>query len=194
MTNLIQSVGPGDHVLGLASARVTLVGYGDYEDRESARAQLLVEHLLSGFGEVVRFAFRHFPVARLHPHAVAAAEAAEAAGVQDRFWPMHEMLFAHRDALALPSLLAYAKRLGLDVDRFAAELELGSHSTKVNGDFHSGLRSGVHSTPAFFIDGVRFDGRFDGPELQLTLRQAAEAPPRPTSSASFRAVPRAPGT
>jgi protein-disulfide isomerase len=126
--------------------------------------------------------------------AAEAAEAAEAAGVQDRFWPMHEMLFTHRDALALPNLLAYAKRLGLDVDRFAAELELGSHSTKVNGDFHSGLRSGVHSTPAFFIDGVRFDGRFDGPELQISLRQAADAPHPPASSATLRTVPRSQGT
>jgi protein-disulfide isomerase len=185
MSNLIQPVGPGDHVIGPTSARVTLVEYGDYECRESAKAQIVIEQLLSGFGECVRFVFRHFPVARSHPHAVAAAEAAEAAGVQDRFWPMHEMLFHNRDALALPNLLGYAKRLGLDVDRFAAELELGSHSTKVNGDFHSGLRSGVQTTPTFFVDGVKFEGPFDGPELKITLRQAATAPP---SSAAMRAA------
>jgi protein-disulfide isomerase len=187
MSNLLlQPVGPGDHVIGLPSARVTLLEYGDYECPESAAAHLVIERLLSGFGGDVRFVFRHFPVARSHPHAVAAAEAAEAAGVQDRFWLMHDTLFTHQDALGLTSLVEYAEQLGLDVDRFAAELELGSHSTKVNSDYHSGLRSGVQGTPALFVDGVRFDGHLNERALKIKLRHAATA--APTSAPTLRTL------
>jgi protein-disulfide isomerase len=175
MGTLIEPVGSKDHILGPPVAPVTLLEYGDYECPFSAKAHLAVRELISHFGDDLRFVFRHFPLTRFHPHAVAAAEAAEAAAVQDRFWRMHDHLFAHQEALGLPHLAAYAATLELDVERFNAELELGSHMTKVNGDLHSGMRSGVQATPAFFVNGARFEGRWDGPELRIRLRRAVRS-------------------
>jgi protein-disulfide isomerase len=157
MSRLIVPVGPNDHIRGKQDAAVTLLEYGDYECPHCATAHGVVLRVLRDTGDIARFAFRNFPIAEVHPHAVLAAQAAEAAASQDRFWPMHDVLFENQDALELDDLLAYADALDLDVVRFARDLEAGMHLEKVRADVRSGARSGVNGTPTFFVDEVRFD-------------------------------------
>jgi protein-disulfide isomerase len=172
MSRLNPPVGPGDHVLGDPDAPVTLVEYGDYECPYCGRAHTSVKEVLRRMGPEVRYTYRHFPLAEVHPHALQAAEAAEAAGRQGQFWPMHDMLFRNQNALEYEDLLGYAEVLGLDTARFASELESHAHLNKVRSDFHSGVRSGVNGTPTFFVDGGRFDGNWAPDTLIAALRRA----------------------
>ena len=146
-----------------------LVEYGDYECPYCGAAHPVVTEVKRRLGDQLCLVYRHFPLARVHPHAERAAEAAEAAGAQGRFWPMHDMLFEHQDALDDRSLLAYAVALGLDADRFARELSDGVHMPRVREDFASGVRSGVNGTPTFFINGWRHDGAADLPTLLAAI-------------------------
>jgi len=166
-----------DHVRGPWSAPVQLVEYGDYECPFCAAAQPVVEQLLQVMGEEVLFAWRHFPLTQIHPHAQAAAEAAEAAGAQGSFWEMHDLLFAHQDRLAPSDLVGRAAALGLDVNRFAVELENHVHAARVREDFLSGVRSGVNGTPTFFVNGIRHNGGHDLESLleAVTASSAAVA-------------------
>lgn len=172
MSRLNPPLGPGDHMLGDPDAPVTLVEYGDYECPYCGRAHNALEEVLRRMGSEVLYAYRHFPLAEVHPHALAAAQAAEAAGAQGKFWPMHDMLFENQDALEYADLLRYADALELDVERFASDLANHTHLEKVKSDFHSGVRSGVNGTPTFFIDGVRFDGKWAPDTLIAGLRNA----------------------
>jgi protein-disulfide isomerase len=168
-------VGERDHVIGPRNAPITLVEYGDYECPYCGAAHPVVAEVRRRLGNGLRFAFRHFPLTRVHPHAEHAAEAAEAAGVQGKFWQMHEMLFEHQDALEDEDLLLYAASLGLDLDRFAHELEVGLHAARVREDFLSGVRSGVNGTPTFFINGRRHEGPSDVQTLLAAIAVAARA-------------------
>jgi protein-disulfide isomerase len=123
-------------------------------------------------GDRLRFAFRHFPLTQIHPHAQQAAEAAEAAATQGRFWEMHDLLFQHQDRLDTQSLLGYAAALELDVERFALELDTHVHIPRIREDFLSGVRSGVNGTPTFFVNGVRHDGGYDLQSLLTALSEA----------------------
>jgi protein-disulfide isomerase len=154
-----------DHVIGRETAPVTLLEYGDYECPYCAAAQPNVKQALSALGDDVRFAYRHFPLAQIHPHAALAAEAAEAAGAQGRFWEMHELLFANQQRLGPRDLLVDAERLGLDLNRFARDLDEHTFRPKVREDFMSGVRSGVNGTPTFFVNGVRHNGGYSAEEL-----------------------------
>ena len=161
-----------DHVRGPATAPLTLLEYGDYECPFCGAAHPIVkqvERLLEGD---LRFAYRHFPLRQIHPHAYQAAEAAEAAGAQGRFWEMHDLLFEHQDRLDTPDLITYAKALGLDLARFGRDLETHAHAPRLREDFLSGARSGVNGTPTFFINGVRHNGGYDLPSLVEALRAA----------------------
>ena len=158
-----------DHVLGGPRALVTLVEFGDYECRFCGRAHPVVKDALWRMPDEILFAFRHFPLAQAHPHALTAALAAEAAGAQGQFWLMHDVLYANQDALEHDDLIGYAEDLALDVDRFVADVERGTYLQKVRGDFRAGVRSGVNGTPTFFIDGKRFDGNWADGSLTLTL-------------------------
>jgi protein-disulfide isomerase len=169
---LVPPVHDGDHTLGRPSAPVTLVEYGDYECPFCAAAHLNVREVLRLGGDAIRFAFRHFPLSEIHPHAELAAEAAEAAGAQGRFWQMHELLFANQQALLPADLLTYAAAIGLDIADFAADLELHRHASVVHEHFLSGLRSGVNGTPTFFVNGLRHNGGYD---LQSLLNAVALA-------------------
>jgi protein-disulfide isomerase len=150
-----------DHTQGAGAAAVTLLEYGDFECGYCGEAYPVVKELMARLGDRVRLAFRHFPLTQIHPHAWRAAEAAEAAGAQGRFWEMHDMLYERQDALEDDDLLAYANQIGLDVDQFQIELAQGAHAEHVREDFLSGVRSGVNGTPTFFINGRRHDGSFD---------------------------------
>ena len=161
IARLILPVSDRDHVQGPLDAPVTLVEYGDYECPFCGRAHPIVKTVQRRVGARLRFAYRHFPLAEMHPRAFRAAEAAEAAGAQGQFWAMHDMLFEHQHALEDADLLSYADYLGLDLARFVAELADGTHEVKVRSDFMSGVRSGVNGTPSFFINGIRHDGPWD---------------------------------
>ena len=158
---LAPPVGEADHALGPASAPVTLVEYGDYECPDCLNAFPIVQELLRRCGERVRFVYRHFPVNSIHPHASAAARAAEAAGVQGKFWEMHETLFRNQHRLGDVDYLHLALRLGLEVYRFRADLGRESIARRVRAQYESGVASGVRGTPTFFINGRRYTGPKD---------------------------------
>jgi protein-disulfide isomerase len=166
-------VGPDDHVLGQPDAPVTLLEYGDYECPVCGRANVVVAEVLRRAGDDVRFAFRDFPLTRIHPHARDAAQASDAAGSQGQFWPMHWMLFEHQDALEPDDLLSYARALGLDMARFVQELRAGVHLPRIQRDFRSGVRSGVNGTPTFFINDERLDRPWNVDVLLDAVTKAA---------------------
>jgi protein-disulfide isomerase len=171
-------VTPHDHAEGPAAAAVTLVEYGDYECPHCGRAYPIVKEIQRRLDGRLRFVFRNFPLAEAHPHAEHAAEAAEGAASQGRFWEMHDTLFEHQQALDDRSLVEYAKNLGLDESRFRHELDAHAHGRRVREDFLSGVRSGVNGTPTFFINGTRYDASWD----LATLLEALEPPSTKGSS------------
>lgn len=157
---LTKPVGPHDHVQGSHDAPVTLVEYGDYECPYCGKAYPIVKRVQERLGNRLRFVFRNFPLAELHPNATAAAEFAEAAGLHGKFWEMHDTLFEHQRALNPTNLQRYARELDLDGAALNASLHSGMPSNRVKADFMSGVRSGVNGTPTFFINGRRFDGNW----------------------------------
>jgi protein-disulfide isomerase len=126
-------------------------------------------------GDRLRFVFRNFPITTSHPHAQQAAEAAEAAAVQGRFWEMHDHLFENQKRLSDEDLRAYAEELGLDVDAFGTELAEHAHAERVREDFMSGVRSGVNGTPTFYINAARHDDSYEIETLLAALERAADA-------------------
>jgi protein-disulfide isomerase len=163
-----------DHIQGPARAPVTLVEYGDYECPACGQAYWIIKKLQQALAGRLRFVFRNFPLANIHPHAQIAAEAAEAAAAQRKFWEMHDVLFENQNALEEEDLAEYANNLGLDTDRLLEEIDSGTYSGRVREDFQSGVRGGVNGTPTFFINGVRYDGAYDSESLLAALTQAAE--------------------
>jgi protein-disulfide isomerase len=166
---LVVPVSRRDHVKGSLDAPVVLVEYGDYECPYCREAHFYMQRVEPMLGDLHCFAFRNFPLTTVHPHAEQAAKAAEAAGAQGKFWEMHDTLFENQDALDDLSLLAYARHIGLDIDRFGLDMVEHVHARRVREDFLSGVKSGVNGTPTFFINGVRHDGGYD------TLLEAIES-------------------
>ena len=164
-----------DHVLGPEDAPVTLVEYGDYQCPYCARAHPIVQELLRRRTNLMRFAYRHFPLINIHPYAEPAAEAAEAAGARGRFWPVHDWLFANQEWLSPVTLIAALVDMGLDGEAIARELRDHNFLDKVQSDFVSGVRSGVNGTPTFFINGLRYEGGHSLPELVTAVDAAAAA-------------------
>jgi NhaA family Na+:H+ antiporter len=157
-----------DHVRGAVDGRVTLVEYGDFQCPYCGDAYPIVMKLLEDF-DWLRFVFRHMPLADLHPRAPAAAEAAEAAAAQERFWDMHDRLFEHQHELADEELRGHAAALGLDVERFDRELREGVHRERVEEDLRSGGQSGIPSTPGFFVNGALHAGSPTEPDLRRAI-------------------------
>src|SRR5215217_5715380 len=173
-----------DHVRGGADAAVTLVEYGDFQCPYCGEAYPVVQDLLERFGQRLRFVFRHMPLPDLHPRAPFAAEAAEAAGAQRRFWEMHDRLFEHQLELADEELRGHAEAVGVDdAARFDAELRDGVYAGRVAEDLESGARSGVPSTPRFFVNGLIHLGAASYAELfeaiseELELSGGSRTPP-----------------
>ena len=162
-----------DHVRGPEDAVVTLLEYGDFECPHCGEAAPVVEQLREQFGGRLRFVFRHLPLPDVHPNAALAAEAAEAAGAQGKFWEMHDLLFRHQDALLLADLMRYAHRLELDGARFSADLREGRFTTRVGQDVNSAEEAGVAGTPTFFINEVRYRGSHELAALTAALSRAA---------------------
>jgi protein-disulfide isomerase len=165
----------GDHVLGPAGAPVTLLEYGDYECPFCRGAFRDVHRLLDRYPGQIRFAFRNFPIAAVHPHAELAAEAAEAAAAQGKFWDMYELLLQDSSALDLDSLLGYADRLGLDAARFRNEVVGNVYAEKIASDVAEGVANGVNQTPKFYVNGRRIDGKFPMEGLVEAVRDAVQS-------------------
>ena len=161
-----------DHIDGNARAPVTLVEYGDFECPFSAGAYYTVKALQQVMGPRLRFVFRCFPLAAEHAHALSAAEAVEAAAAQDRFWPMHDLLFENQGALEWRDLAEYAVRLGLDLDTFLRDVRTHRFVDRVRANLRSGALSGVNGTPTFFINDVRHDGNWDFESLSRAIESA----------------------
>jgi protein-disulfide isomerase len=165
-------VGDRDHVLGPATAAVTLVEYGDYECPYCRAAVSIVQELQGLLGDQLRFTFRQFPLTGSHPHAEQAAEVAEAAGAQGRFFEMHAALFENQEALEEDDLVRYAADLGLDSARIRRELNAHAYAGRVREDLESGMNSEARGTPTFFLDDVRYDGLVGVRQFLSAIREA----------------------
>jgi protein-disulfide isomerase len=161
-----------DHILGPESARVTLIEFGDFECPSCRQAHPAVQMMLSHFGAQVRFVFRHFPLREVHPHAELAAEAAEAAGAQGKFWPYAELLFNHQSHLDATHLDAYAVQLGLDMPRFENELKDTVYRQRVQEQVELGRRLSVRATPTFYVNGEFTDVSFGLEHLRSAIERA----------------------
>jgi len=158
---LTQPVSERDHVKRSLDAPVLLVEYGDYECPHCQEVYPILYELKERMGNRVAYVYRHFPISRQHANAQLAAEAAEAAAAQGKFWEMHHQLFTHQNELGFDDLLRHANAIGLDTNLFRRELEEHTYTDRVREDFMSGVRSGVNGTPTFYINGTRYDGAWD---------------------------------
>jgi len=147
-----------DHILGPADAPVAVVEYGDYECPFCRGAARDVHRLLDRFPGLISFVFRNFPIPQLHPHADQAAQAAEAAAAQDKYWEMYELLLRTSSHLDLESLVGYASRIGLETARLRDEIVNRAYADRIERDVREGIRNGVNATPKFYVDGHRLDG------------------------------------
>lgn len=164
-----------DHTQGPAEAAVTLLEYGDYECPYCGAAYPIVKEIQNQMGDRLQFVFRNFPITTSHPHAEQAAEAAEAAAAQGRFWEMHDVLYENQRRLADADLRTYAAQVGLDLEDFDRDLAQHVHAPRVRDDFMSGVRSGVNGTPTFYINGHRHDDSYEAEALLAALEEAAAA-------------------
>ena len=165
-----------DHALGSEHSPVTVVEYGDFECPTCKQAAPAVKLVLERFGSRIRFVWRHFPVESAHPNAMHAAQAAEAAGGQGKFWQMHDLLFENQRHLKMANLREYAQRLELDMPRFIAEMDDEIYLQRVREHMAGGTRSHVRGTPTFFINGVRLSGALPFESFQSVIdEQLAKA-------------------
>ncbi len=176
-TLLATPISASDHIRGALNAPLSLVEYGDYECPYCALAYPIVKELHARFGDELCIVFRNFPLWQEHPNAVRAAEAAEDAGLQGQFWPMHDRLFEHQDQLQESDLKSHAGALGLDAAQFAHDLANETCQERLRADIASGEASGVSGTPMFYINGVRFEGNWQGHGLLGALERQREKSP-----------------
>ena len=177
MFELTVPVSATDHTIGPARASVAVVEYGDFECPNCKQAAPTVKLLLDRFAGRIRFVYRHFPLEEIHPHALQAAESAESAGGQGRFWSMHDLLFDNQPHLDLQQLRSYAERLQLDVARYTAEMDNRVYLHRIREHIQSGRESGARHTPTFFVDGkiqdVSFGLQLLFDAVELALRRSA---------------------
>ncbi len=173
VARLVVPVDPSrDHVQGPVNATLTLVQYGDYQCPFCGAAYLEVKKVQKELGSKLRFVFRNFPLTSPHPFAMHAAETAEAASAQGKFWEMHDFLYEHQKTLGDPQVaLDYASRLGLDIQKFQRDLSQHTFLPRIKEDFEGGVRSGVNGTPTFYVNGIRHDGAPTAKELVNALQE-----------------------
>jgi protein-disulfide isomerase len=157
---LTPAIGATDHLLGEAHAPVSVVEYGDFECPNCKQAAAAVKLLLERFPGRISYVFRHFPLEEVHPHALLAAEVAEIAAAQGKFWPMHDLLFDNQLHLKGPALRGYGERLQLDMTRYTAELGDHIYLQRIREHAQSARDSGVRGTPGFFLNGAILDVSF----------------------------------
>jgi protein-disulfide isomerase len=173
IVRLKNAVTDRDHVSGPQSAPVTLVEYGNFECVHCGRAYPVIKEVQKLLGDNLRFVFRHFPTVRTHPHSLRAAEAAEAAGAQEKFWEMHDELFTHQQSLEDHHLSRYARRSGLDAERFARDMAEHTFLKQIEADYQRSLfDEHVTGTPTFYINEVRYTGTTDVESLLGLIKQA----------------------
>jgi protein-disulfide isomerase len=163
-----------DHIQGSADAPVTLVEYGDFECPYTRQAFPIIKEIIGRLGDSICFVFRNFPLNEIHPHAERAAEAAEAAATQDKFWQMHDYLFEHQEALDDHHLTVYAQKIGLDTNRFKREMLGRIHAPAIMESLKHGIKSGVDGTPTFFLNGTRYEGSWDSATLLKTIKSSVK--------------------
>ncbi len=173
-SRLLLPICPLDHVRGPEDAPDTLVEYGDYECPDCGRLFVILRDLQRDLPCRLRIVFRHYPLSGVHRHAQQAAEAAEAAAAQGKFWEMHTLLFERQQDLRTKDLLRYAGELNLDVERFRHELKSEAFSERVRADFRAGVQNGVYGTPGLFLNGIRYDGEWDRDSLRSRLKDEQE--------------------
>jgi protein-disulfide isomerase len=166
------TISSNDHTRGDASAKITLIEYADFECPYCARAHQSLSALLPKYGKDVRLVYRHMPLNDMHPDAQTAAEAAEAAGADGKFWEMHDALFEGQDDLSDEAIIAMATQISFDVDKLQDAIDSGAYTERVDKDAAMGRQAGAHRTPTFFINGVQFDGDSDEASLDRALRDA----------------------
>jgi protein-disulfide isomerase len=161
-----------DHVQGPADAPLTLVEYGDFECSYCGKAYPSIKAVQRALGPKLRFVCRHFPLTELHPHALHAAEVAEATARHHKFWEMHDTLFEHQRALDDAHLLGYAKQHGLDPEKIATEASTDAVIARIRADLEGGQNSGVSGTPSFYVNGSKYDDAYDPEPLMHALERA----------------------
>ena len=171
MSQLTVPVTAEDYAQGDANAKCTLVEYGDYECPYCGEAYPIVKQLQKHFGKDLRFVFRNFPLTEIHPYAEHAAETAEFAGANGKFWEMHDLLYQTQDNLKDKALDGDATKLGLSADQLNEALEAGTYRDRVRADFSGGVTSGVNGTPTFYLNGQRHNGSFDYDTLAAAVQQ-----------------------
>ena len=170
---LRNAVNERDHVSGAESAPVTMVEYGDFECIQCGRCYPAIKEVRKLLGDNLRFVFRHFPNVRIHPHSLRAAEAAESAGAQEKFWEMHDELFTHQQALEDRDLSHYAQRIGLDVEIFARDMAGNTFRKQIEADYDRSIfDEHVTGTPTLYINAVRYDGAEDVGSLLAAIKLA----------------------
>jgi protein-disulfide isomerase len=157
-SHLKPPVNEKDHAEGTDAATIVLVEYGDYQCPHCGAAYPVIKKIQKTFGSQIRFVFRNFPLSEIHPDAMPAAIATEAAALQDKFWQMHDIIFENQELLGEEGLHKMAGSIGLDMKKFKKDIQNEELQARVEADFESGVRSGVNGTPSFFIDGNKFDG------------------------------------
>lgn len=160
-TQLKPAVSPTDHEEGNKNAPIQLVEYGDYQCSYCGEAYPIIKGMQQTLGNDLELVFRNFPLTEIHLNAENAAKAAEAAALQNKFWEMHDMLYQNQQQLDEAHLVSYAKKLGLDMNKFQSDMQSSAVANKVENDFESGVRSGVNGTPSFFINGEKYDGNWE---------------------------------
>ena len=166
---LTPPVSARDHIQGRDDAPLTLVEYADYQCPYCGEAHPVIKRLQKSLGKKLRFVFRNFPLTRAHPYALLAAQAAEAAGLQGKFWEMHDLIFENQEQLQPEALPAWAHKIGLDVNQFAKAVSERKVTIRIEEDYASGQESGVDGTPSFFINGTRYEGEDDYDSLRAAL-------------------------
>jgi protein-disulfide isomerase len=172
MSKLSIAVNAEDHIQGDPAALCSLVEYGDYECPHCGAAYPIVKKLQKHFGKRLSFVFRNFPLAQIHPWAEPAAEVAEFAGANSKFWEMHDLLFENQESLGDALFLKLADKLHLSTSQLQTAIANQTYRNRVRADFAGGARSGVNGTPTFFINGRRHDGPFDFDSLSEAIESA----------------------
>jgi protein-disulfide isomerase len=160
-----------DHIQGSGDALIELVEYGDYQCPYCRAAYPIIKAIQKKFGKDLKFIYRNFPYENIHHDAFKAAMAAEAAGVQGKYWEMHDIIFENQDNLTTKALVKYARRIGLDVPIFESDMNNNTLEKKIDADFESGVRSGVNRTPSFYINGEKYEGEWDEATLSGYIRE-----------------------
>ena len=172
--SLSEPVGSEDHVQGPDNAPVTLLEYGDYQCSYCGDLYPVLKDVQKQMGKSLRFVFRNFPITSIHPQAFVAAEAAEAAAGQGKFWQMHDKLYENQFDLSAESIAIYAEQVGLDMERFVREVNDQTYAKRIKHDFQGGVMSGVNGTPSLFINGERYDGDRDVRSIVAALKAASK--------------------